>query len=122
MITGYSCSQLVELITLRPKVLKTFFDKRVSSEYIAELMFRLLYRNRCYRQLPSRGNVSSPFSGVVGYRSVGSFSLTHVSTSCSNAVILSSCTKFVTHSFVDLQHDNRLLEQLVTRLLSSSSL
>jgi hypothetical protein len=40
-----------------------------------------------------------------------------LSTSCDNAVILSSCYKVVT--IVELQDDNKLLEQLVTSLLSS---
>jgi hypothetical protein len=42
-----------------------------------------------------------------------------LSTSCNNGVILSSCYKVVIHK---LQDDNKLLEQLVTSLLSSTTL
>ena len=42
--------------------------------------------------------------------------------SCNNAVILSSCYKIVTQQRVELQDDNKLLEQLVTSLLSSTTL
>jgi hypothetical protein len=51
--------------------------------------------------------------------------IARLSTSCNNAVISSSCYKLVTHNLLtscELQDDNKLLDQLVTSLLSSTTL